>query len=111
MKQGDIKGTYIFPVPLPALWLWEGLWGGNSTNKAREVGASSACPRTGRVLPSQDPRWPLAALCGDPRLPSQNVDSGAAVQLSNHLGKHRRRLPGRAGNLCLPRDMVATGEP
>lgn len=88
---------------------------GNGTNKAREVGASSACPRTGQhqgdAPVSQDPGWPLAALCGDPRLPSQSVDSGAAVQLSNHLGKHRRRLPGCAGNPRLPGDMVATGEP
>ena len=104
-------------IPLPALWLWEGLWGaeGNGTNKAREVGASSGCPRTGQhqgdALVSQDPGWPLAALCGDPRLPSQTVDSRAAVQLSNHLGKHRRRLPGCAGNPRLPGDMVATGEP
>ena len=103
-------------VPLPALLPWEGLCGGNSTNKAREVGASLACPRTrqhwGDTPASQDPGWPLAVLCGDlGRLSSQSVDSGAAVQLSNHLGKHRQRLPGHAGNLRLPGDMVATGEP
>lgn len=102
------------PQPSPCLLCCRGrtCWGAMAQTKPGRWEPAWPVPGPGSIgVTRLRPKTP-GGPCGDlGRLPSQSVDSGAAVQLSNHLGKHRQRLPGRAGNLCLPGDMVATGEP
>lgn len=62
----------------------------------------------GMCFRPKTPGGPLQR-CGDPGcLPRMWIPRSSCPTIH---AEHRRRLPGRAGNLCLPRDMVATGEP